>query len=221
MKELSSHLEEFSHIVNQSFKDYCILLLNKLNTEIKKENLGLSENNIEKNKTLNSILNLLTEIEEYTNPEKLDLKYLEYFDGRLGYDRLVRAFQEQELVNNNALIAKKLAEFSELEIYKQNQKIYKQGELAGDHFFMVLIGQVELQKDGQQINIITSGGCFGEFPMIIPTDVFYLNAISNGDSIVAKIPIIHFLDITEEYPEIWKNLARMLAKRLRNSANTR
>lgn len=146
---------------------------------------------------------------------------MENFNPKMDHAELVVALTKQELVNGNLEISEKLAGITQIEWYNPNQVVYKQGDLAKGYFFMVLSGQVELEKDGRLLNPINEGEGFGEAPMILDTDAFYVSATAKEQCAIAKIPNQQFLETAEQYPEIWKNMARMLAKRLRNSTNKR
>jgi len=144
---------------------------------------------------------------------------MENLNSKMDHEKLVTALSKQELVNGNLEMAEKLAGIAQIERYEPDQVVYEQGDPATGHFFMVLSGQVELKKDGRLLNQINEGEAFGETPMVLNTAAFYVSATAKEQCSIAKIPNQHFLEMAEQYPEIWKNIAKMYAKRLRNAVS--
>jgi CRP-like cAMP-binding protein len=144
---------------------------------------------------------------------------MENVNPTMDHEKLVATLSKQELVNGNLEISKKLAGIAQIEWYEPNQVVYEQGDPATGYFFMALSGQVQLKKDDRLLNQINEGEAFGETPMVLNTDAFYVSATAMEQCTIAKIPNQHFLEMAEQYPEIWKNIAKMYAKRLRNAVS--
>jgi len=138
----------------------------------------------------------------------------ERFDGKDGKRRLVGVFAEQELVKHNDAIACRLADLAELEDVPKGKQIYVKGEPGKNFLFFVLGGSFELSVQNKCIAILKPGQAVGEFPILDPSLTYTLTVIAREQSVIARLPEQQFLDIAKDYPEIWKNMAKMLVIRL-------
>ena len=69
---------------------------------------------------------------------------------------------------------------------------------------------------------IRKGQCFGEFPILTTGLTYYTTPYSTSDkTCVAKVAEGRFREIAKVHPEIWENVASMLANRLKQSAEER
>jgi CRP/FNR family transcriptional regulator, cyclic AMP receptor protein len=141
----------------------------------------------------------------------------ERFEGKSGKRRLIDVFTQQEIVQNNQDIARKLAEISLLEEIQNGKQIYVERESGKNVLFFIIGGKFELFIKDRKIRTLESGSAFGEFPIVDPSLTYTVTAVASEQSVVARVSEEQFLAIAREYPEIWKNIAKMLVARLRKN----
>jgi CRP/FNR family transcriptional regulator, cyclic AMP receptor protein len=135
-----------------------------------------------------------------------------------GRENLTNSFLEQELLStipNKQLIAEKFAASSEIKGYKNEEEIYHQGDF-GMYLFFVLTGSCKLFINDNFVTEIGRGQSFGEFPLLNPGVKYSVSVYSNEDhTCIAKVSNSKLGVMGHEHPEIWKNMAKMLANRLK------
>ena len=136
--------------------------------------------------------------------------------GEEGKERLVEVFNQQELVLHNENIARKLAEVCTVESFQEKKQLYVQGEPGNTFLYFVLSGSFDLYVKDQDkpVATIKSGQAVGEFPIVSPSLNYTVSVFAKGRSVIARVSEKQFLLIAEDYPEIWKNMAKMLVTRL-------
>ncbi len=139
----------------------------------------------------------------------------ERFEGIGGKRRLVEVFAEQELVQHNDAIACKLADLAEVEEFPKGKQIYIKGESGKNSLFFVLGGSFDLSNQERCIAILTPGQAVGEFPIVDPSLTYDVTVLAREQSLIARVSEEQFIKIMRDYPEIWKNMAKMLVTRLR------
>jgi|SRR5215213_2632295 len=138
------------------------------------------------------------------------------FEGVAGKGRLVDAFAYQDLVGNNLALAQRLAEIAKVHEYQEGQELYRQGEPGKGYLYFILSGEFDLLDKDNRIATLGSGQVVGEFPILEPSSNYYVTSRARGNSVVALVSAGQFESIaTEEYPELWRNMAKMIARRLR------
>ncbi len=82
--------------------------------------------------------------------------------------------------------------------------------------FFVLLGKVELRVHNKKVALIPIRECFGEFPLLDQGVTLSVSSRAKEDSIIGMVDYVDFEKIAAIHGELWKNIAKMLAKRLRN-----
>lgn len=146
---------------------------------------------------------------------------LEHFEGSKGRHNLVEAFAKQELVDRNDTIASKLAHVAALEALDEGKSLYVAGDPGRGALFFLLHGSLDLLFQGQRVARLQPGQCVGEFPILEHSVNYTVTAVAREQSVVASVSEENFRSIASEHPELWKNMAKMLAWRLfrANEAN--
>ena len=143
---------------------------------------------------------------------------LERFEGKNGKRRLVEVLAEQELVQHNDIISRKLADITKVEDFQKGKQLYVQGEPGKNFLFFVLRGSIELSVQNKRVAILEPGQAVGEFPIVDPSLNYTVTVVAREQSVVARVSEEQFLSIARDYPEIWKNMAKMLVTRLRKTS---
>lgn len=136
------------------------------------------------------------------------------FTGRQGKKLLIEAFSRQILVAGNLPIAKRLARCAQLLDIKPNKDLIVQGNSDSDIYF-ILSGKVSVRVNGREIAIRSSEEHIGEMTLIDSTARRSTTVRSLEPCVFAKISESHFSKLANEYPELWRRIAVVLARRLR------
>jgi CRP-like cAMP-binding protein len=125
--------------------------------------------------------------------------------------------RSSELVLHNEIIARKLAEIATLEDFPEGKQLYVQGEPGNNFLYFVLSGSFDLsvQDKDEPFATVASGQAVGEFPIVNPSLNYTITVLAKEQSVIARVSEKQFLSIAEDYPEIWKNMAKMLVTRLK------
>jgi predicted nucleotide-binding protein len=139
---------------------------------------------------------------------------LERFEGPEGRTRLVEAFADQELALHSDALAQQLAQVADLTKYKKRQLLYLEGRPGNNKLYFVLTGSFDLLIKGTPVRVISSGQALGEFPILDRSLSYTVTIRAREPSIVATVDEHNVLSIAKQHPNIWKNMARVLVKRL-------
>lgn len=139
---------------------------------------------------------------------------LQRFKGPEGQRRLVEVFSNQELVLHDDALAGQLARLAKLKEYKEQQQLYLEGQPGKNKLYFVVSGSFDLLIKGTHVKVIKSGQALGEFPILDPSLSYTVTIRARESSTVAAIREDQLLSIAEQYPHIWKNMAKMIVSRL-------
>ena len=136
------------------------------------------------------------------------------FTGRQGKKRLIEAFCRQTLIAGNLEISKKLAQCAQLLAIKSNKDFIVQGNSDSDIYF-ILSGKVSVRVNDREIAIRSADEHVGEMALIDSTAVRSTTIQTIEPCVVAKISESHFSKLANKHPELWRKIAVVLARRLR------
>lgn len=138
---------------------------------------------------------------------------LNRFAGENGRRLRIDAFKAQKLVEGNQELAEKLADIAELVTVPVGTTIINQDDHTNDIFF-IFVGSFSVIVNGREIAIRGTGDHVGEMGAIEPTQKRAATVTAAQDSLVAKIGEAVFDNLGNEYPVLYKSIARELARRL-------
>lgn len=138
---------------------------------------------------------------------------LNRFVGNSGRRLRVDAFKNQELVAGNQELAEKLADMSELVEVASGASIINQDDYTNDILF-ILVGSFSVIVNGREVATRSAGDHVGEMGAIEPTQKRAATVTATQDALVAKISEDAFDDLGKKYPELYKSIAKELARRL-------
>jgi predicted nucleotide-binding protein len=139
---------------------------------------------------------------------------LDRFKGQEGRRRIVEVFANQELVLQNLDLAQKLADASKLKEFNEQQELYIAGQPGNNKLYFIVSGSFDLLIKGVSVAVMKPGQALGEFPIVDPSLTYTVTIRAREPSVVAIIPESQILSIAEQFPVIWKNMAKMLIARL-------
>jgi predicted nucleotide-binding protein len=135
------------------------------------------------------------------------------FEGVDGLRRLVDVLREQRVVAGNAALAEDLASQVELLGVSTGQVIIQQGGGDNDMYFL-LTGSCEIVVNNKRIAQRFAGEHVGEMAAIQSTQLRSASVIALEDGVVARLTEPALVSIGQRYPEIWRWIAKELARRL-------
>ena len=97
---------------------------------------------------------------------------------------------------------------------KSNKDFIVQGNSDSDIYF-ILSGKVSVRVNDREIAIRSADEHVGEMALIDSTAVRSTTIQTIGPCVVAKISESHFSKLANKHPELWRKIAVVLARRLR------
>lgn len=131
---------------------------------------------------------------------------------------LIDSLKEQKLVRGNDALAERIADVGELIEAKAGVPIMSQGG-TGDDVFLILAGSFDILVHGRQVARRGAGDHVGEMAVTQPSQACTSTVTATELGVVSRITNAQFLELAALHPDIWRNIARDLARRLdeRNS----
>ncbi|ONR00408.1 hypothetical protein A8E08_03940 [Burkholderia cenocepacia] len=126
---------------------------------------------------------------------------------------LVDALQAQRIVGGDSNLAKELADSVELIDVKTGQTIIQQDGEDNDLYF-IITGAFDIVVNATRIRQRGPGDSVGEMAAVEPIQRRSATVTAAEDSLVAKLTEAQLTDLASRYPDIWRRMAKELAKRL-------
>jgi CRP-like cAMP-binding protein len=139
---------------------------------------------------------------------------LDPFNGTEGKKRLAAALRSHDVIGNHATLARKFAEQSTVEEYPSGKTLLKQNQ-ADEDVYLILEGEVSVEINGKRIATSGPGAPIGEMAVLDPYGARSASVVAITDTVVARIKHSRFEALAREYPQIWRAIARELARRVR------
>jgi CRP/FNR family transcriptional regulator, cyclic AMP receptor protein len=137
------------------------------------------------------------------------------FEGKSGKGKLIDALLNQSLVAGDFRLAQIISKKVAITEVKKNTYLTHQSNIDNDIYF-ILSGAISIQVNGREVATRQSGDHVGEMALVDSTALRSASLIAVDDSVVAKLSEIDFTKIAIQHPEIWRRVAVILAKRLRD-----
>jgi predicted nucleotide-binding protein len=135
------------------------------------------------------------------------------FQGEDGRDALIEALQSQVIVRGDPALAAAVASAAEIRSFAQGAVLLRQEDSDAQLHF-ILEGEVSILVNGRPIILRPAGQQIGEMALIEPT--------RRSATVVATMPTTPavigdraFRTLAHQFPSLWRNIARELARRLR------
>ena len=135
------------------------------------------------------------------------------FEGKGGRRLLVSALTKQELVAGNNSLAERLAGAVALESVSPGSAVIEQGANDNDIFF-ILAGNFEIVVNGQVVATRSDCDHVGEMAAIEPSQPRSATVRATVDSVVARLSEEEFSEVGNEFPQLFRNVAVGLSRRL-------
>lgn len=139
---------------------------------------------------------------------------LQRFSGPDGQRRLTEAFAAQAIVNGNQSLATALSQAAFVEVHAEGKAIISQGGTDTD-FYLILVGSVDVERNGRAKRVRHAGAHFGEMSLIDVHAKRSATIRAREETVVARIPEAAFTEIAADHAKLWRCLAVEIAERLR------
>jgi CRP-like cAMP-binding protein len=126
----------------------------------------------------------------------------------------VESMQAQAIVGGNANLAVELAERAELLAAAESRTLIEQ-DGDDDDLYVILAGSFSIVVNGRRVAGHGRGEHVGEIVMIEPTPRRSATVVAEEEAVFAKLSSAVFAELDSRYPEMYRNLAKTLARCLR------
>ena len=139
---------------------------------------------------------------------------LQRFCGQDRLTHLVEALEIQPITNGDTAIARAISGCVEVASFEPGSGIIEESAPDNDLYF-ILAGIVSIRVSGREIAVRAAGQHVGEMALLDPGRPRSAGAVADGEVVVARISAPAFTVLADANPRMWRNVARVLAERLR------
>jgi predicted nucleotide-binding protein len=138
---------------------------------------------------------------------------LKRFEGTAGRRLRIEALLSQKMVGSNRALAELLADMVKLRALAKHEILINQGATDNEVYF-VISGSVSVLVNGRTVARRVANDHVGEMAAIEPTQSRAASVAAEEETIVASIAESELSTLGDRYPEIYRCMARELARRL-------
>jgi CRP-like cAMP-binding protein len=138
---------------------------------------------------------------------------IERFQGETGHPHLIEAFKAQKIVAGDQALAERIVEIGTLIEVSSGTAIIEQGAEEND-VFLIIAGAFDVLANGRRVNRRFSNDHIGEMAAIQPTQRRSATCLATEKSVVCKLTEPQLTDLGRRFPEVWRFIAKELARRL-------
>jgi CRP/FNR family cyclic AMP-dependent transcriptional regulator len=135
------------------------------------------------------------------------------FQGSDGERHLLTALKNNFLVEHNEEIAKRLIKIGELVSFEKGDTIITQHDPDNDIFF-ILAGEVDVAVNHRHVAVRKPGQTIGEMSLLDPARPRSATVSALSNVILLKVPETDFDKLSNDFPRIWKLVAKTVSERL-------
>ena len=139
---------------------------------------------------------------------------LQRFCGPDGRIRLVEALEIQPIISGDAAMAEAISGRVEVKSFEPGSGIIEESAPDNDLYF-ILAGVVSIRVAGREVAVRAAGQHVGEMALLYPGRPRSASAVAFEEVVVARISAADFTALADANPRLWRNVARVLAERLR------
>jgi CRP/FNR family transcriptional regulator, cyclic AMP receptor protein len=135
------------------------------------------------------------------------------FEGEAGRRRLLDLLREQKIVQGSDALAEELSKLVEIKNLRAGDVLIEEGGDDTDLYF-ILDGVFNVIVRGKRIGQRSAGTQVGEMAAVQPGQRRSATVVAFSDSMVAKLTEVDLVALGMKFPDIWRQIARELARRL-------
>ena len=139
---------------------------------------------------------------------------IQRFSGQDGRSLLVEALEIQPIINGDAALAGAISGRVEVKAFEPGSGIMEESAPDNDLYF-ILAGVVSIRVSGREMAVRPAGQHVGEMALLEPGQPRSASAVADGEVVAARISASRFAALADANPRLWRNVARVLAERLR------
>jgi CRP/FNR family cyclic AMP-dependent transcriptional regulator len=143
----------------------------------------------------------------------MKMQPIKLFDGEAGRLHLVELLSEQKSVLGDRFLSEELATAVVPQTLADGDVLIAEGARDTDLYF-ILDGKVQFSVKGRKQGERMNGNTVGEMAAIQPAQPRSATVKAVGDCIVARLSETDLERIANKYPNMWRQFARELARRL-------
>ncbi|MDP9100346.1 MAG: nucleotide-binding protein [Verrucomicrobiota bacterium] len=127
---------------------------------------------------------------------------------------MIDALRSQALVGGNQTIALRFANKAVTKALRKGHNLIEQGAADNDIYF-ILSGCCSIAVNEREVAVRRAGEHVGEMALLDTTALRSASVRTTETSVIAKVSEKAFTRIANQYPEVWRRIASILANRLR------
>jgi len=135
------------------------------------------------------------------------------FEGEAGRRRLLDLLREQKIVQGSDALAEELSKLVEIKNLRAGDVLIEEGGDDTDLYF-ILDGVFNVIVRGKRIGQRSAGTQVGEMAAVQPGQRRSATVVAFSDSMVARLTEVDLVALGMKFPDIWRQIARELARRL-------
>ena len=139
---------------------------------------------------------------------------IQRFSGQDGRTLLIEALEIQPIINGDAAMARAISGRVEVKSFEPGSGIMEESAPDNDLYF-ILAGVVSIRVSGREVAVRPAGQHVGEMALLEPGQPRSASAVADGDVVAARLSASRFAALADANPRLWRNVARVLAERLR------
>ena len=125
----------------------------------------------------------------------------------------VEGLRNQIVIGNDLGLAETVFDKTEVVGFGAGSPIIEESATDNDLYF-ILSGVVSIRVRGREIAIRNPGQHIGEMAVLDPAALRSADAVAESEVVVARIAATSFIELADEHPRLWRNIARQLSERL-------
>lgn len=138
---------------------------------------------------------------------------IDRFRGDAGRNNLIDAMLQQQIVTGNRELAEELADRAELIEVAKGHAIISQGG-DDDDLFLIVAGSFRIIVNGRDVASRGRGDHVGEMALVEPSQRRSADVVAAEGGLVVKLSSSVVSDLASRHPDIYRVIARTLARRL-------
>ena len=139
---------------------------------------------------------------------------LQRFTGPEGRKLALEALEVQPVLDGGRGLASALADAVKVEVWASGEVIIDEGG-AGNDIHFILAGAASIIVRGRELAVRTAGEEVGEMALLHPGQPRSATVVARGETVTASVSAAFFRELADDHPFLWRNVARILADRLR------
>jgi CRP/FNR family cyclic AMP-dependent transcriptional regulator len=138
---------------------------------------------------------------------------IERFEGKSGRPNLIEALRNQKIVAGNPDLAERIEDMGVLVEINQGTAIIDQGAEDTDTY-LIIAGAFDIVVNGRKVARRFANDHVGEMAAIQPTQRRSATVTATEKSVLCKLTEPQLSQIARQYPDVWRFIAKELARRL-------